>query len=90
MSTRPQDYILIHNYIRHTKPVESIVQGSDDRVIITCSQELMVCLWSLETFELLREYDFTGEYSNIILYNGLFSYAIKDGELGKLKFGKTM
>lgn len=32
-----KDYILIHKYIRHTKPIDKIVEGTDDRIIISCS-----------------------------------------------------
>ena len=49
-----KDYILIHNYIRHGKPVEKVVEGQDHRIIITSSSEMIVCFWSLETFEQLR------------------------------------
>lgn len=90
MNCHSDENILIHNYIRHSKPIEKIVEGIDSRIIITCSQELMLCLWSLETFELLRDYDFASEYTNIILYNGAYSFAIKGNMLGKLKFGKNM
>lgn len=48
--TQGRDYILIHKYIRHGKQVEKIVEGADDRIIISCSEEMLVCLWSLETF----------------------------------------
>lgn len=89
-SLTSKDYILIHKYIRHTKAVSKIIEGSDDRIIISSSEELLICLWSLETFQLLREYDFMGTYSDIQLYNGLYSLAVKDNELGLLKFGKTL
>ena len=50
MKNITKDYILIHNFIHHAKQIDKIVKGSDDRVIITASSELMVCLWTLETF----------------------------------------
>ena len=85
-----KDFILIHNFTRHAKPIEKIVEGQDERIIISSSSEMIVCLWSLETFDLLREYNFLGEYSSIILYNSNYSLAMKDSTLGWLKFGKTM
>lgn len=42
-----KDYILIHKYIQHTKPIDKIVQGHDERIIISNSEEMIVCLWSL-------------------------------------------
>ena len=90
MKNTSKDYILIHNYTRHAKPIEKIVKGSDSRIIISSSSEMLVCLWSLETFEQLREYSFAGEYSKIFLHNSIFSLAFKDSSLGQLKFGKTM
>ncbi len=41
------EYIMIHNCIFHTKQVESIIAGSDDRTIISYSSDLTLCLWSL-------------------------------------------
>lgn len=49
-----KDFILIHNFTRHAKPIEKIVEGQDERIIISSSSEMIVCLWSLETFDLLR------------------------------------
>lgn len=34
----PKDYILIHKYVRHSKQVDKIVQGADERVIISSSE----------------------------------------------------
>lgn len=31
-----------------------------------------------------------GEYTSVVLWNSGCSMAVKDGELGKLKFGKTL
>lgn len=42
-----KDYILIHNFIKHTKPIDKIVEGHDERIIISSSSEMIVCLWSL-------------------------------------------
>ena len=50
MKNIAKDYIMIHNFIHHQKQIEKIVQGSDERVIISSSSELIVCLWTLETF----------------------------------------
>lgn len=44
------EYIMIHNCIHHTKSVEKIIPGEDDRVIMSYSADLTLCLWSLETF----------------------------------------
>ena len=85
-----KDYILIHNFIRHTKPVDKVVEGHDERLIISSSPEMIVCVWSLETFDLPREYNFSGEYQRIILYNSIYSLSTKDAILGTLKFGKTL
>lgn len=46
-ATQPSDYIMIHNCIHHTKQVEKIVATHDDRVIISQSADLTVCMWSL-------------------------------------------
>lgn len=46
-SLTSKDYILIHKYTRHSKQVDKIVEGSDYRIIISCSEEMIVCLWSL-------------------------------------------
>ncbi len=89
-ATTPNDYIMIHNCIYHTKLVEKIVATDDDRVIFSQSADLTVCMWSLETFELLRVYDFEGEYQKVMLYDYKGALAIKDNFLGELKFGKTM
>lgn len=50
LSCSSKDYILIHKYSRHSKPILKIVEGPDDRIIISSSEELVVCMWSLETF----------------------------------------
>ncbi len=42
-----KDYILIHKYIQHSKQVDKIIQGIDERIIISSSEEMQVCLWSL-------------------------------------------
>lgn len=55
-----KEYILIHNFNRHAKPIDKIVEGQDERIIISSSSEMIVCQWSLETFDLLREYNFLG------------------------------
>ena len=51
---------------------------------------MFVCFWSLETFELLRFYDFQGEYSSIYLHDSTYSLAIKDRNLGMLQWGKNL
>jgi hypothetical protein len=81
-ATTPNDYIMIHNCIYHTKLVEKIVATDDDRVIFSQSADLTVCMWSLETFELLRVYDFEGEYQKVMLYDYKGALAIKDNFLG--------
>jgi hypothetical protein len=62
--------------------VEKIVATDDDRVIFSQSADLTVCMWSLETFELLRVYDFEGEYQKVMLYDYKGALAIKDNFLG--------
>ena len=79
LTCTPKDYILIHKYIRHSKQVDKIVEGYDERIIISSSEEMVICMWSLETFELLREYDFQGEYTRVFLYNSVYSLAVRDG-----------
>lgn len=49
-SNLSNDYIMIHNCLYHTKQVEKIVATLDDRVVLSQSADLTVCLWSLETF----------------------------------------
>jgi WD40 repeat protein len=46
-ATTPNDYIMIHNCTYHAKLVEKIVATDDDRVIISQSADLTVCMWSL-------------------------------------------
>lgn len=70
--------IMIHNCIYHTKFVEKIVPSNDDRVIISASNDLTICLWSLETFELLRVYNFEGEYTQIFLVDHKRAFAIQN------------
>ncbi len=47
LSISANDYIMIHNCIYHTKAIEKVIQGIDDRMIISYSIDLTVCLWSL-------------------------------------------
>lgn len=44
-------------------------------------------MWSLETFELLRVYNFEGEYSQLYLIDHRRAFALQGGELGELTFG---
>ena len=39
---------------------------------------------------MLRVYNFTGEYSRIWLYDCMGSFAMSEGEVGRLTFGKVM
>jgi len=70
--------IMIHNCIYHTKHVEKIIPSNDNRVIISSANDLTICLWSLETFELLRVYNFEGEYSEITLVDYKRAFAIQN------------
>lgn len=70
--------IMIHNCNYHTKFVEKIVPSNDDRVIISAANDLTICLWSLETFELLRVYNFEGEYTQIFLVDHKRAFAIQN------------
>lgn len=82
--------LLIHNFTYHTREIEHIKPGADHRTIITTGLDLYVCFMSLETFELLRVFNFSGEYSKIYLCNPVFAYAVKDSYLGQLSFGLNM
>jgi WD40 repeat protein len=70
---------MIHNCVHHTKAVERIVPASDERLILSSSEDLTLCLWSLETFELLRSYNFEGDYTNIFLIDQKRAFAIQNG-----------
>lgn len=70
---------MIHNCVHHTKAVERIVPASDERLVLSSSEDLTLCLWSLETFELLRSYNFEGDYSNIFLIDQKRAFAIQNG-----------
>lgn len=70
--------------------MEHILPGPDHRTIITASLDMYVCFMSLETFELLRIFNFSGEYSKIFLCDHLMAYAVKDNYLGQLNFGIDM
>jgi WD40 repeat protein len=79
--------ILIHNFSYHTREIEHIIPGADHRTLITAGLDMYVCFISLETFELLRAYNFSGEYSKIYLCSPTLAYAVKDSYLGHLNFG---
>lgn len=51
---------------------------------------MYVCFMSIETFEMLRIFNFSGEYSKIFLNDHLTAYAIKESYLGELNFGNNM
>lgn len=63
------------------------MQGRDERILLTYAQDLSVTFLSLETFQLLRTFNFAGEYTKLYLYDHLSSYALKDGYLGQLAYG---
>ena len=42
--------ILIHNFSYHSKEVDQIIKGIDDKTIISYSQDMYVCFSSIETF----------------------------------------
>ncbi len=73
------EYIMIHNCVFHSRAVEKIVPANDERLVLTSAEDLTLCLWSLETFELLRTYNFEAEYSNIFLINQKRAFAIQNG-----------
>jgi WD40 repeat protein len=50
ITTHTAEYIMIHNCVHHTKPVEKVVPASDHRLVLSASEDLTLCLWSLETF----------------------------------------
>lgn len=81
---------MIHNCLHHTRPIDKVVPASDHRLVLSASEDLTLCLWSLETFELLRAYNFEGDYTSIFLVDQKKAFAIQNAELGELTFGKTM
>jgi len=81
---------MIHNCIHHTKTVTKVVPASDHRLVLSSSEDLTLCLWSLETFELLRAYNFEGEYTELFLIDQKRAFALQNGFLGEIVFGKTM
>ena len=85
-----QKEMLIHSFGCHSREVEQIITGVTPKIIISYSLDLHVHFLSLETFEVLRSFNFTGEYSKIYLYDHLQAYAIKDSYLGELKFGEEL
>lgn len=42
--------ILIHNFTYHTREIEHIIPGGDQRTIITAGVDMYVCFMSIETF----------------------------------------
>jgi hypothetical protein len=70
---------MIHNCIYHAKAVEKIVPAQDERIILTAAEDRTVCMWSLETFELLRAYNFEVAYSKLFLVDHRRAYAIHGG-----------
>lgn len=85
-----QKEILIHNFAHHSKEVEQIIQGESEKMIVTYGLDLYVNFLSMDTFQLLRSFNFVGEYSKLYLFDHLSAYAIKDGYLGELSFGKNL
>jgi WD40 repeat protein len=53
--------ILIHNFTYHTREIEQIIQANDYKVIITTGLDLYVSFMSIETFEVLRTFNFSAE-----------------------------
>ena len=45
---------------------------------------------SIETFEVLRTFNFSADYSKLCLFSSDKAYAIKDGYLGELNYGNNM
>lgn len=85
-----QKEILIHNFSRHSKEVEQIIQGENEKIIVTYGVDMNVNFMSIDTFEVLRTFNFVGEYTKLYLFDYLFAYAIKDSYLGELNFGKNL
>lgn len=85
-----QKEMLIHSFGCHSREVEQIIPSSTPKIVMTYSLDLNVYFLSLETFEVLRSFNFAGEYSKIYLYDHLMAYAIKDSYLGDLNFGQEL
>jgi hypothetical protein len=85
-----QKEMLIHSFGFHSREVDQIIPGNNPKIIITYAMDLNVCFVSLETFEVLRSFNFVGEYSKIYLFDHLLAYAIQDSYLGELNYGQDL
>jgi hypothetical protein len=57
---------------------------------MTSGEDLLVCVWSLETFEMLRKFEFFGVYGEVFVKSIDEAFVSKDGVLGTLNFGKFL
>lgn len=57
---------------------------------MTNAEDLLVCVWSLETFEMLRRFEFAGVYTEVHVKSIDEAFVVKDGVLGELNFGTDM
>lgn len=79
---------MIHTFDTHAKSIKQIIESKySEKIILTSGEDLLVCVWSLETFESLRKFEFFGIYGEISVKCIDEAFVSKDGVLGELNFG---
>ena len=54
---------------------------------MTSGEDLLVCVWSLETFEMLRRFELFGVYGEVWVRSIDEAFVTRDNVLGRLNFG---
>jgi hypothetical protein len=57
---------------------------------MTSGEDLLVCVWSLETFEMLRRFEFFGVYGEVWVKSIDEAFVTRDNVLGRLNFGISL
>lgn len=69
------------------KPIVDIIPAEDERMFMSQSSDCKVCLWNIDTFEMVYFYDFGSECSKLHLCDYRIFYAEEDSIMMRGMFG---
>ncbi len=63
---------------------------NNQAMVYSLGDDMRVVVWMVDTFEVIRSFQFQGVYSNIKAISQTQAYAIKDTTFGIIDFGNTL